>query len=102
MKTFFLLDFYEDNVITNLANTVPWNDIFIVVTPKKQQNLAGPGTIRAFMRPVVQSNSRSTGQPRLLQVQVLMISFCRSSQSLIKTPFFLIYEYFLQIYMTFC
>ena len=32
MKTFFLLDFYEDNVITNLANTVPWNDIFIVVT----------------------------------------------------------------------
>lgn len=32
MKTFFLLDFYEDNVITNLANTVPWDDIFIVVT----------------------------------------------------------------------
>ena len=32
MKTFFLLDFYEDNVITNLANTVPWNDIFMVVT----------------------------------------------------------------------
>ena len=32
MKTFFLLDFHEDNVITNLANTVPWNDIFIVVT----------------------------------------------------------------------
>lgn len=32
MKTFFLLDFYEDNVITNLADTVPWNDIFIVVT----------------------------------------------------------------------
>ena len=32
MKTFFLLDFYEDNVITNLTDTVPWNDIFIVVT----------------------------------------------------------------------
>ena len=32
MKTFFFFIFYEDNVITNLANTVPWNDIFIVVT----------------------------------------------------------------------
>ena len=34
MKTFFLLDFYEDNVITNLANTVPWNDIFIFASEK--------------------------------------------------------------------
>jgi len=101
MKTFFLLDFYEDNVITNLANTVPWNDIFIVVT-EETAKFSGTRDDQRIYASCGTVNSRSTGQPRLLQVQVLMISFCRSSQSLIKTPFFLIYEYFLQIYMTFC
>ena len=91
MKTFFFFNFYKDDVITDLADTVP-GIMYSFSRPKKLQNLPGPGTIRELMRPVAQSNSRSMGQPRLLQVQVLMISFCRSSQSLIKIPFLLIYE----------
>ena len=28
MKTFFLFDFNQDNILADLADTVPWNDVF--------------------------------------------------------------------------
>lgn len=102
MKTFLFFNFYKDDVITNLADTVPGNNVFIFASEKTAEFTGDLEQSGNGMRPVAQSNSRSMGQPRLLQVQVLMISFCRSSQSLIKIPFLLIYEYFLQIYMSFC
>ena len=59
--------------------------------PGIKQNLLGPGTMRAVILPVPWSNSRTIGQPRLRQVQVLIISFCLSSHSLIDLPF--LWEY---------
>ena len=54
--------------------------------PKRQQNFPGPGTIRAVILLVLQSNSASMGHPRLRQVQVLITSFCLNSQILMDTP----------------
>lgn len=88
MKTFFFFDFDEDDIITNLADAAPGNDVFAFSAGKKQ-NLPGPGTMRAVMAPVLRSNSRSTGQPRLRQVQVLMTSFCLSSHNRMNLPLFI-------------
>lgn len=51
MKTFFFFDFDEDDIITNLADAAPGNDVFAFSAGKKQ-NLPGPGTMRAVMAPV--------------------------------------------------
>ena len=34
MKTFFFFDFDEDDIITNLADTVPGNNVFIFASEK--------------------------------------------------------------------
>ena len=34
MKTFFFFNFYKDDVITNLADTVPGNNVFIFASEK--------------------------------------------------------------------
>ena len=47
MKTFFFFDFDEDDIITNLADAAPGNDVFAFSVREKQQNLPGPGTMRA-------------------------------------------------------
>lgn len=43
-------------------------------------------TISICICPVRQSNSTSSGHPRLLQVQMLITSFCFNSQTRIKNP----------------
>ena len=42
MKTFFFFDFNQDNILTDLADTVPWNDIFIFFAPETAE-FAGHG-----------------------------------------------------------
>src|SRR5699024_5209068 len=59
---------------------------YSLVGPKKPHIFPGSGTIRAWMQPVLQSNSTSSGQPRVLQEQILITSFCLSSQTRIKNP----------------
>ena len=38
MKTFLFFNFYKDDVITNLADTVPGNDILLIRTEKTTQS----------------------------------------------------------------
>ena len=88
MKTFFFFDFDEDDIITNLQMQHQ-GMMYSLSLPGKKQNFPGPGTMRAVMAPVLRSNSRSTGQPRLRQVQVLMTSFCLSSHNRMNLPLFI-------------
>ena len=90
MKTFFFFNFYKDDVITNLADTVPGNNVFIFASEKTAEFTGAPNN--QLMRPVAQSNSRSMGQPRLLQVQVLMIFFLSKLTKSHKNTVLLIYE----------
>ena len=34
MKTFFFIDFYKDNIVSNLADAVPGDAVFTVTTEK--------------------------------------------------------------------
>ena len=47
---------------------------------KQKQKLPGPGTTIAVIHPLSQSNSTSTGQPKVRQVQILITSFCFKSE----------------------
>lgn len=42
METFFFVNFYKNNIITDLADFVPWNNIFIV-SPEKAAQFPGTG-----------------------------------------------------------
>ena len=54
--------------------------------PNSPQSLPGTGTMIAVRHPVLGSNSTSKGHPRLLQVQILITSFCLRSQTRIIPP----------------
>ena len=56
--------------------------------PRIPQNFAGPGTIKAVMRPVQQSNSTSAGQPMEQQEQMSITSFCFRSMRRMEKSFF--------------
>lgn len=58
--------------------------IYSVSRPKIPQILQGPGTIIAMTCPVSQLISKSETQPKRSQLHILMTSFWRSSQILIK------------------
>ncbi len=62
--------------------------------PRKPQIRPGPGMIRAVSFPVLQSNVTSVGHPRLLQVQVLITSFCFNSHIRIGGTLLTIYLYY--------
>ena len=84
VKTFFFFDFDEDDIITNLADAAPGNDVFAFSAGKKTE-FAGTW-----------NDESSDGscfavelQPRLRQVQVLMTSFCLSSHNRMNLPLFI-------------
>ena len=70
----FLVNFYQDNVGSDLADTFPGDHIFRISSQEPAQ-FPGPGTMRASTVPVRQSISRSLTQPRERQVQILITSF---------------------------
>ncbi len=85
LPAFFFFNLDQDDIGTDLADTFP-GMMYSVSRPRKQQIFAGPGTMIAFTNPVQISISTSHTQPRERQVQVLITSFCRSSQIRIKSP----------------
>ena len=89
MKTFFFFDFDEDDIITNLADAAPGNDVFAFSAGKKTEfagtwnDESSDGSCFAVELQI------ETGQPRLRQVQVLMTSFCLSSHNRMNLPLFI-------------
>ena len=80
MKTFFFFDFDEDDIITNLADTAPGNDVFAFSAGKKTE-FAGTWND--------ESSDGSCFAVELRQVQVLMTSFCLSSHNRMNLPLFI-------------
>ena len=91
MKTFLFFNFYKDDVITNLADTVPGNNVFIFASEKTAEFTGARNN---------QGMNASCGTVKF-QVNGTTEAFAGTGIN----DFFLsklTNEYFLQIYMSFC
>ena len=80
---------FSSSIFTRMISSPIWlihsqGMIYSLSRPNRQQNLPGPGSIRAVSWLLLQSNSASMGHPRLRQVQILITSFCFNSQIFIN------------------
>ena len=87
MKTFLFLYFYQNNIVADLADAVPGNDVF-VFTSEKTAEFTGPRDNQGI---------DPAGSTVKFKIDGTSEAFAGAGIN-----DFLIYEYFLQIYMTFC
>lgn len=74
METFFFVYFHKDDIVPDLADTFPGNDIFIITSEQAAES-SGAWKYKGSELTALQSNSASMGHPRLRQVQILITSF---------------------------
>ena len=74
METFFFVYFHKDDIVPDLADTFPGNDIFIITSEQAAESSGAwkykGGELTAFA-----VKFRIKGHPRLRQVQILITSF---------------------------